>query len=173
MVRPDCWWRKGILAGMTVAIERMLQDPAWYAQLGAAGRRHVEQGFTLEKHLTDLSRFLIQIHAMEGIGRTGETSAVNLRALFEAYVWPMLVNKKIKPLAGLYITSRGHSGSTLLSLLVSGVSQVVSAGELKMPKHYPSLNVLLCSRLPSSGAIDVSLLGGCRTARERTCWLFS
>ena len=26
----------------------------------------MEQGFTLEKHLTDLSRFLIQIHAMEG-----------------------------------------------------------------------------------------------------------
>ena len=32
----------------------------------------------------------------------------------------------------VYITSRGHSGSTLLSLLLSGHSRVVSAGELKM-----------------------------------------
>lgn len=32
----------------------------------------------------------------------------------------------------VYITSRGHSGSTLLSLLLGGHSRVVSGGELKM-----------------------------------------
>ena len=32
----------------------------------------------------------------------------------------------------VYITSRGHSGSTLLSLLIGGNSQIVSGGELKM-----------------------------------------
>ena len=32
----------------------------------------------------------------------------------------------------VYITSRGHSGSTLLSLILGGHSQVVSGGELKM-----------------------------------------
>ena len=65
---------EGDTCGMSVAIERLLQDPAWCAQLGAAGRRHVEQGFTLEKHLTDLSRFLIQIHAMEGKRARGQSS---------------------------------------------------------------------------------------------------
>ena len=44
----------------------------------------------------------------------------------------------------LYITSRGHSGSTLLSLLVSGHSQVVSAGELKMLSN-PDPQRRLCS----------------------------
>ena len=51
----------------------------------------------------------------------------------------------------LYITSRGHSGSTLLSLLVSGHSQVVSAGELKMLTN-PDPQRRLCSchrRVPS------------------------
>ena len=32
----------------------------------------------------------------------------------------------------VYITSRGHSGSTLLSLILGGHSQIVSGGELKM-----------------------------------------
>ena len=32
----------------------------------------------------------------------------------------------------VYITSRGHSGSTLLSLILGGHSRVVSGGELKM-----------------------------------------
>ena len=49
----------------------------------------------------------------------------------------------IKPRV-LYITSRGHSGSTLLSLLVSGHSQVVSAGELKMLSN-PDPQRRLCS----------------------------
>lgn len=44
----------------------------------------------------------------------------------------------------LYITSRGHSGSTLLTLLVSGHSQVVSAGELKMLSN-PDPQRRLCS----------------------------
>ena len=57
---------EGDVSGMTVAIERLLKDPVLCAQLGAAGRRHVEQSFTLEKHLSDLSRFLIRVHAMEG-----------------------------------------------------------------------------------------------------------
>ena len=51
----------------------------------------------------------------------------------------------------LYITSRGHSGSTLMSLLVSGHSQVVSAGELKMLSN-PDPQRRLCSchrRVPS------------------------
>ena len=59
---------EGDVRGMSVAIERLLQDPALCAQLGTAGRCHVEQCFTLEKHLMDLSRFLIQTHAMEGKG---------------------------------------------------------------------------------------------------------
>ena len=37
-----------------------------------------------------------------------------------------------KPLRILYITSRGHSGSTLLDLLISGHSALTSVGELKM-----------------------------------------
>ncbi len=57
---------EGDIRGMSVAIERLLQDPGLCTQLGAAGRCHVEQGFTLEKHLMDLSRFLIQTHAMKG-----------------------------------------------------------------------------------------------------------
>ena len=32
----------------------------------------------------------------------------------------------------VYITSRGHSGSTLLSLMLGGHPKVVSGGELKM-----------------------------------------
>ena len=37
----------------------------------------------------------------------------------------------------IYITSRGHSGSTLLDLLISSHSQVVSVGELKMlSRHF-------------------------------------
>ena len=36
------------------------------------------------------------------------------------------------PLRILYITSRGHSGSTLLDLLISGHSAIASVGELKM-----------------------------------------
>lgn len=36
------------------------------------------------------------------------------------------------PLHILYITSRGHSGSTLLDLLISGHSAVTSVGEIKM-----------------------------------------
>ena len=54
----------------------------------------------------------------------------------------------IKPRV-LYITSRGHSGSTLLSLLISGHSQVVSAGELKMLTNPDSQRKLCsCHRLP-------------------------
>jgi len=59
---------EGDVRGMSVAIERLLQDPALCTQLGAAGRCHVEQGYTQEKHLKDLSRFLIQIHAMNDRG---------------------------------------------------------------------------------------------------------
>ena len=35
----------------------------------------------------------------------------------------------------VYITGRGHSGSTLLALLISGHSRVLSAGEVKMLVH--------------------------------------
>ena len=44
----------------------------------------------------------------------------------------------------VYITSRGHSGSTLLSLLISGHSRVISAGELKM-LNQPDPQRRLCS----------------------------
>jgi len=54
---------EGDVKGMAAAIQRLLQDPALCAQLGAAGRFHADQGFTLERHLADLSRFLIQTHA--------------------------------------------------------------------------------------------------------------
>ena len=48
----------------------------------------------------------------------------------------------------LYITSRGHSGSTLLSLLLSGHSRVVSAGELKMlVQPDPQRRLCSCHRL--------------------------
>ena len=53
---------EGDVRGMAAAMERLLQDPVLCTRLGAAGRRHVEQGFTLERHLADLSRFLIQTH---------------------------------------------------------------------------------------------------------------
>ena len=36
------------------------------------------------------------------------------------------------PVRVIYITSRGHSGSTLLDLLISGHSSITSVGELKM-----------------------------------------
>ena len=55
---------EGDVMSMAAAIERLLKDPELCAQQGAAGRRHVEQHFTLEHHLADLSRFLIQAHAM-------------------------------------------------------------------------------------------------------------
>jgi len=54
---------EGDVKGMAAAMERLLQDPALCSRFGAAGRCHVEQGFTLDKHLADLSRFLIQTHA--------------------------------------------------------------------------------------------------------------
>ena len=54
---------EGDVRGMAAAIERLLQDPTLCAQFGAAGRCHVHRGFTLEQHLADLSRFLIQTHA--------------------------------------------------------------------------------------------------------------
>jgi len=46
----------------------------------------------------------------------------------------------LKAIQLVYITGRGHSGSTLLALLLSGHSQVMSAGEVKMlidadPQH--------------------------------------
>ena len=48
----------------------------------------------------------------------------------------------------VYITSRGHSGSTLLSLLISGHSRVISAGELKMLNHLdPTRRLCSCHRL--------------------------
>ena len=48
----------------------------------------------------------------------------------------------------VYITSRGHSGSTLLSLLLSGHSRVVSAGELKMlVQPDPQRRLCSCHRL--------------------------
>ena len=48
----------------------------------------------------------------------------------------------------VYITSRGHSGSTLLSLLLSGHSAVVSAGELKMLVNPdPQRRLCSCHRL--------------------------
>ena len=59
---------EGDVTGMAAAIERLLQDPALCARLGAAGRSQVLKGFTLEKHLADLSHFLIQTHAMAETG---------------------------------------------------------------------------------------------------------
>ncbi len=48
----------------------------------------------------------------------------------------------------VYITSRGHSGSTLLSLLLSGHRRVVSAGELKMlVQPDPQRRLCSCHRL--------------------------
>ena len=62
-------------------------------------------------------------------------------------VTPPLRQQPQKPRV-LYITSRGHSGSTLLSLLVSGHSQVVSAGELKMLTNPdPTRRLCSCHRL--------------------------
>ncbi len=64
----------------------------------------------------------------------------------------------------LYITSRGHSGSTLLSLLTSGHSQVVSAGELKMLTNPdPERRLCSCHRLvpdqcPFWGAVQKRVL---------------
>lgn len=81
---------------------------------------------------------------------------------------PPQIQPTIKPRV-LYITSRGHSGSTLLSLLVSGHSQVVSAGELKMLSN-PDPQRRLCSchrQVPSQcpfwGAVEQRVQGlvGC------------
>lgn len=48
----------------------------------------------------------------------------------------------------VYITGRGHSGSTLLALLISGHSRVISAGELKMLVHNDARQRLCsCHRL--------------------------
>lgn len=64
----------------------------------------------------------------------------------------------------LYITSRGHSGSTLLSLLTSGHSQIVSAGELKMLTNpNPERRLCSCHRLvpdqcPFWGAVQKRVL---------------
>ena len=69
---------EGDVRGMAAAMERLLQDPVLCTRLGAAGRRHVEQGFTLERHLADLSRFLIQTHEKYCEGRM---SGMNQRLL--------------------------------------------------------------------------------------------
>lgn len=45
---------------------------------------------------------------------------------------PRRLTAEQPPLRILYITSRGHSGSTLLDLLISGHSALTSVGELKM-----------------------------------------
>ena len=64
----------------------------------------------------------------------------------------------------LYITSRGHSGSSVLSLLTSGHSQVVSAGELKMLTNPdPERRLCSCHRLvpdqcPFWGAVQKRVL---------------
>ena len=87
----------------------------------------------------------------------------------ELGLMPPQSQPRIKPRV-LYITSRGDSGSTLLSLLVSGHSQVVSAGELKMLSN-PDPQRRLCSchrQVPS----QCPLLGGGGTARQRPRWLF-
>ena len=55
---------EGDVQAMAAAMERLLQDSALCVRFGTAGRRHVEQRFTLEQHLTELSRFLIQTHDM-------------------------------------------------------------------------------------------------------------
>jgi hypothetical protein len=48
----------------------------------------------------------------------------------------------------LYVTSRGHSGSTLLDLLLSGHSQITSVGELKMLSDpNPERKLCSCHRL--------------------------
>ena len=72
---------------------------------------------------------------------------------------PLPSQQTIKPRV-LYITSRGHSGSTLLSLLVSGHSQVVSAGELKTlsnpdpQRRLCSCHLELPSQCPFWGAVE-------------------
>lgn len=58
---------EGDIRAMAAAIEKLLQDPGLCGQLGRAGQQHVAQGFTLDQHLADLSRFLIQTHAMASI----------------------------------------------------------------------------------------------------------
>ncbi|WP_115016656.1 sulfotransferase [Synechococcus sp. UW140] len=50
----------------------------------------------------------------------------------------------MNPIKLVYITGRGHSGSTLLALLISGHSQVISAGEVKMLNN-PDPRHRLCS----------------------------
>jgi hypothetical protein len=48
----------------------------------------------------------------------------------------------------LYVTSRGHSGSTLLDLLISGHSRITSVGELKMLSDpNPERKLCSCHRL--------------------------
>ena len=69
----------------------------------------------------------------------------------------------MKPIKLVYITGRGHSGSTLLALLLSGHSQVISAGEVKMlvdpdPQHrLCSCHRLLPEQCPFWGEVQVRI----------------
>jgi glycosyltransferase involved in cell wall biosynthesis len=56
--QTGCLVEEGDVLGMAEAMEGLMADPARAERFGAAGRRRILAGFTLDHHLDDLTRFL-------------------------------------------------------------------------------------------------------------------
>ena len=52
---------EGDVAAMAAAIAKLIEDPALAARLGDCGRRRVQEGFTIDHHLNELSRLLLKV----------------------------------------------------------------------------------------------------------------
>ena len=52
---------EGDVAAMAAAIARLIEDPALAARLGDCGRRRVQEGFTIDHHLDELSKLLLKV----------------------------------------------------------------------------------------------------------------
>ena len=52
---------EGDVAAMAAAIARLIKDPALAARLGDCGRRRVQEGFTIDHHLDELSKLLLKV----------------------------------------------------------------------------------------------------------------
>lgn len=52
---------EGDVAGMAIAMTRLIDDPALAARLGDCGRRRIEEGFTIDHHLRQVSGLVLKV----------------------------------------------------------------------------------------------------------------
>jgi glycosyltransferase involved in cell wall biosynthesis len=52
---------EGDVAAMAMAISRLIRDPALAARLGNYGRRRVQEGFTIDHHLHQVSGLVLKV----------------------------------------------------------------------------------------------------------------